>query len=66
MKLKEFMRTDIFAAANIVEYYNQSGKEVLFTTEVKRRKTLNKEVICCKSLHENNLKVLILILNTEV
>ena len=49
MKLKDFRKTEAFAKANIVEYYNQDRQEILLpTTQVKWRKLLNKEVIRCE------------------
>ncbi len=45
MKLKEFKKTEAFAKANIVEYYNQDGQEIVITTQVNWRRLQNKEII---------------------
>lgn len=45
MKLKEFKKTETFAKANIVEYYNQDGQEIVITTQVNWRRLQNKEII---------------------
>lgn len=47
MKLKDFKKTDVWEKANIVKYFeDETGKEIeLPTTEVKRRRFWNREVI---------------------
>ena len=47
MKLKEFKETDLWQQANIVKYYeDETGEEIEYpTTEVKRRRFWNREVV---------------------
>lgn len=58
MKLKEFMESSHFKLADIVEYYNQANKEVVFNTAVQRRRLLNKSVITFSKRKEGRLKIL--------
>lgn len=66
MKLKEFEKSIYFKLADIVEYYDQSGNEVTFTAEVKRRRILNKSVIGLSKRKEGNLRILRLIIESEM
>lgn len=66
MKLKEFMESSHFKLADIVEYYNQANKEVVFNTAVQRRRLLNKSVITFSKRKEGNLRILRITLGMEV
>lgn len=66
MKLKDFMESSHFKLADIIEYYNRSNKEVVFNTEIQRRRLLNKSVIAFSKRKEGNLKILRVILESEV
>ena len=48
MKLKEFKKSSVWKAADCVEYVGEDGVEIEPTTEVKRRKMNNMEVISHK------------------
>jgi hypothetical protein len=58
MKLKEFMKTGHFDAADIVEYLDKSGNNVEPTTEVERRRFRNKSVIEYTTRREQHLQIL--------
>lgn len=66
MKLKEFKNTSYWKLANIVEYYDKSGKEISFTTEAMLRKALNKSVIEISKRKEGQLRILRITLEMEV
>jgi len=66
VKLKEFMESSHFKLADIVEYYNQANKEVVFNTAVQRRRLLNKSVITFSKRKEGNLRILRITLGMEV
>ena len=57
MKLKEFKNTSYWKLANIVEYYDKSGKVISFTTEAMLRKALNKLVIEISKRKEGQLRI---------
>lgn len=65
MKLKDFKNTSYWKLADIIEYYDESGKEILFTTEVNRRKVLNKSVVALSKRKEGQLRILRIILKME-
>lgn len=66
MKLKKFMESSHFKLADIVEYYNQANKEVVFNTAVQRRRLLNKSVITFSKRKEGNIRILRITLGMEV
>lgn len=66
MKLKEFKESIYFKLADIVEYYDQEGKEVTYTTEIGRRWLLNRPVIELSKRKEGNLRILRITLGMEV
>lgn len=66
MRLKEFMESCHFKLADIIEYYNQSNKEVVFNTEIQRRRLLNKTIIAFSKRKEGNLRILRLIIESEM
>ena len=63
MKLKEFKMTEAFANANIVEYLDQDGKEIVTTTQVQWRRLQNKEIksFTCKTDLETGINYVSLI-----
>ena len=63
MKLKEFKNTMEWKAANCVEYVDEDGVEIEPTTEVKRRKMNNMEVIRHEMKIINGLSVLEVVLD---
>lgn len=66
MKLKEFKESIYFKLADIVEYYDQEGKEVTYTTEIGRRRLLNRPVIELSKRKEGSLRILRITLGMEV
>ena len=63
MKLKEFKNTMVWKDADCVEYVDEDGVEVEPTTEVKRRKMNNMEVIKHEIKIINELSILKVVLN---
>ena len=45
MKLKDFQETIYFKLADIVEYYDESGNETTYVTDIGRRWFMNRRVI---------------------
>ena len=65
MKLKEFKKTEAFAKANIVEYFNQDEQEIVFNTQVDWRRLQNKEVINHESRTDPETRLNILTLTIQ-
>jgi len=62
MKLKEFKNTMVWKAADCVEYVGEDGVEIEPTTEVKRRKMNNMEVISHGTMIDGNIATLEVVL----
>lgn len=66
MKVKDFKSLIYYELADIVEYYDQEGKEVTYTTEIGRRWFMNRPVIEFSRRKEGNLRILRITLGMEV
>lgn len=65
MKLKEFRKSLIWKAADCVEYVDENGVEIEPTSEVKRRKMNNMEVLSHGTMINGSIATLEVVLKTD-